>query len=59
MSKNISLIIFVLFCCTYFSKQSVKIDFNKENVFYSQKTFYKNENIKSLFIFDNNVVDDK
>lgn len=56
MSKNISLIIFVLFCCTFFSKQTSKIDFKKEKVFPSQKTFFKNEDVKTLFIFDNNII---
>ena len=59
MSKNMSLIIFVLFCFTFFSKQTSKVEIKKEQVFSSEKTFYKNENIKNSFIFDNNIVSEK
>jgi hypothetical protein len=54
-----SLIIFVLFCFTFFSKQTSKVEIKKEQVFSSEKTFYKNENIKNSFIFDNNIVSEK
>ena len=56
MSKNITLIIFALFCCTYFYKTKSKEEVVKEKVLVSEKTFFKGENDQSSYIFDNNFV---